>query len=58
MNIFTQLWGYCKLYYKLDSLYTEYTEKETVDTERGHHLINLIEGQVIECGAICIKLIK
>ena len=55
MNIISQLWGYCKLYYKLNSLYTEYRENETVDTERGHHLINLIESQVIECGAICIK---
>ena len=55
MNIFSQLWGYCKLYYKLNLLYNEYTVHETVDTDNGHNLIDLIHTDILNNGAICIK---
>jgi len=55
MNICTQLGGYSKLGYKLHSLYNEYTNHETIDTDRGHLLIDSIQTNIIECGAICIK---
>ena len=55
MNIFSQLWGYCKLYYKLNLLYNEYTVHETVDTDYGHNLIDLIHTDILNNGAICIK---
>ena len=55
MNICTQLWGYSKLGCKLHSLYNEYKNHETIDTDRGHLLIDSIQTNIIECGAICIK---
>ena len=55
MNICTQLWGYSKLGYRLHSLYNEYKNHETIDTDRGHLLIDSIQTSIIQCGAICIK---
>ena len=55
MNIFSQLWGYCKLYYKLNLLYNEYVRNGNVNTENGNRLIGLIHTDILNNGSICIK---
>lgn len=55
MNILSQLWGYCKLYYKLNLLYNEYVRNGNVNTENGNRLIGLIHTDILNNGSICIK---
>ena len=55
MNTITQLWNYSKLSYNLYSLYSEYSNNNSIDTDNSNALIDIIHRNVLQCGAICIK---
>jgi len=55
MNVLKQLWNYGKLGYQLNSLYSQYTIHNSIDTVECHALIDRIHKQILMCGAICIK---
>ena len=58
MNIMSQLWNYSKLSYHLYSLSVEYSKHASVNTEESYRLIDIIQTDVIQCGAICIKFVQ
>lgn len=55
MNTISQLWNYSKLSYNLYSLYSEYRNNNSIDTDKSNALIDAIHRNVLQCGAICIK---
>ena len=55
MNVLKQLWNYGKLGYQLNSLHSQYTVRNSIDTVECHALIDSIHKQILVCGAICIK---
>ena len=55
MNVLKQLWNYGKLGYQLNSLHSQYTIHNSIDTDECHALIDRIHKQILVCGAICIK---
>lgn len=55
MRLLRYLWNYIRLSRKVNSLYNLYITNETIDTEEGHLLLDIIHNEVLNCGAICIK---